>query len=71
MVILQNINNEIDYGKEKHLVDERLFVSFEIMQCVSECEEHFDIEIPAEFIVAENFQSADTIWQMIESLQKG
>lgn len=71
LAVLGEINDEIDYNKEKHLVDDGLFVSFDIIQCVSECEERFDIEIPPEAIVAENFQSADTIWQMIERLQKG
>lgn len=71
LAVLGEINDEIDFSKEKHLVDDGLFVSFDIIQCVSECEERFDIEIPPEAIVAENFQSADAIWQMIESLQKG
>lgn len=71
LVILKEINGEIDYSKEKHLVDDGLFVSFDIIQCVSECEEHFDIEIPPEAIVAENFQSAEAIWHMIEVVQKG
>ena len=36
-----------------------------------ECEEHFDIEIPAEAIVPQNFQSAEAIWKMISGLIEG
>lgn len=71
LAILKDINGEIDYSNEKHLVDKGLFVSFDIIQCVSEVEEHFEVEIPPEAIIAENFQSAEAIWQMIEKLQKG
>lgn len=67
--LLQEINGDIDYAKEKHLIDEGLFVSFDIIQCVSECEEHFGIEIPAEEIVADNFQSAEAIWALVQKLK--
>lgn len=63
--ILKEINDDIDYTKEKNLVSNGIFVSFDIIQCVSECEERFGIELPPEAIVAENFESAEAIWAMI------
>ncbi len=63
--ILKEINSDIDYTKEKNLVSNGMFVSFDIIQCVSECEDRFCIELPPEAIVAENFESAEAIWAMI------
>ena len=70
MKLLQDINGDVDYTKEKHLIDDGIFVSFDIIMCVSGCEEKFGIEIPAEAIVEENFQSVDSIWRMVSSLMK-
>lgn len=65
LIILQEINDDIDYTKEKNLVSDKLFVSFDIIQCVAGCEERFGVEIPAEMIIPENFESAESIWKMI------
>lgn len=67
--ILREINSDVDYMAEKHLVDDEIFVSFDIIQCIAECEEKFGIEIPEEEIIAQNFQSAEAIWGMIERLK--
>lgn len=67
--ILQEINSDIDYSKEKQLISNGLFVSFDIIQCVASCEDQFNIEIPAEAIVAENFESAEAIWAMVQKLK--
>lgn len=69
--ILQSIKGGVDYTKQTRLVDDGVFVSFDIIQIVTECEEHFNIEIPAEEIVAQNFQSAEAIWNMINGLLEG
>ena len=71
MEILQSINGNIDYANEDRLIDKGLFVSFDIIQVVTECEERFDIEIPAEMIVPQNFQSAEAIWNMVNGLIEG
>lgn len=67
--ILKEINEDIDYTKEKHLIDDELFVSFDIIQCVADFEDHFGIEIPEEEIVAENFQSAEAMYEMIQRIK--
>ena len=69
--ILQSIRGDVDYATEDRLIDKGIFVSFDIIQVVTECEEHFDIEIPAEAIVPQNFQSAEAIWKMISGLIEG
>lgn len=66
--ILHDINSEIDYTSQEHLVDEGIFASFDILQCSMACEDEFGVEIPAEAITAANFQSAGAIWSMVSAL---
>lgn len=42
--------------------------SFDIITLISELNENFDIDIPVEEIIAENFDSVDTILALIRRL---
>ena len=46
-----------------------VFDSFDVVQLVMKLNEEFDIEIGAEEITPENFNSAEAIWAMIQRLQ--
>ncbi|MCR5496182.1 MAG: acyl carrier protein [Treponema sp.] len=67
--ILQEAKPEINFETETALVDNSLLDSFDIVQLVMQLNEAFDIEIGAEEISPENFNSADSIWKMIQRLQ--
>lgn len=68
--VLNGINPGIDYETETKLIDGGLLDSFSILSLIPELEEAFDVEItPGEMIPA-NFNSADTIWNMINRLQE-
>lgn len=67
--ILQEAKPEIKFETETALVDNSLLDSFDIVQLVMQLNEAFDIEIGAEEISPENFNSADSIWKMIQRLQ--
>ena len=70
---LLNIQKEakpdIDFEKESNLIDNGLIDSFDVVQLVMQLNEAFDIEIGAEEITPENFNSAESIWKMIQRLQ--
>lgn len=68
--ILKQINDSIEYEKESNLVDDGLFSSFDILQCVSAIEENYGIEVPMSEIRNENFNSLENILNMIERLKK-
>lgn len=68
--ILKQINDSIEYEKESNLVDDGLFSSFDILQCVSAIEENYGIEVPMSEIRNENFNSLENISNMIERLKK-
>ena len=68
--ILKQINDSIEYEKESNLVDDGLFSSFDILQCVSAIEENYGVEVPMSEIRNENFNSLENISNIIERLKK-
>ena len=64
--ILSALKPEVDFGAEKELIDGGLLESFDVIALIAEIEERFGVEIPAEEIVPENFNSAEGIWKLIE-----
>lgn len=69
MEILAALKPEIDFEQEKELIDEGLLESFDVITLIAELEEQFGIEIPAEEIVPENFNSAEGIWNLCEKIK--
>lgn len=70
MNILMEIDESIDWEKEKSLIDGRLLDSFGVISLISELEEAFDIEIDAAEMIPENLNSAEAMWKMIERLKE-
>lgn len=68
--ILNEIDDTIDYNEEKHLIDDHLLDSFSIISLVGELEKTFDISIEAAEMTAENFNSAESLWAMVQGLQE-
>ncbi|MDO5455319.1 MAG: phosphopantetheine-binding protein [Eubacteriales bacterium] len=68
--ILQDIDDSVDYENETKLIDNHILDSFGIITLVSEIEEAFDIEVDAAEMTPENFNSAQSLWKMIQRLQE-
>ena len=68
--ILEDIDDSVDYEKETKLIDNHILDSFGIITLVSEIEEKFDIEVAAAEMTPENFNSAQSLWKMIQRLQE-
>lgn len=66
--ILQDIKEGVDFNTCTTLIDDAIFDSFDIIQTINGLNDEFDIEIPATEIIPENFNSAKTLWQMVERL---
>ena len=64
------ILKEVDYMSEDKLIDKRIFDSFDVVNVVGELMDAFDVEITAEHMVPENFNSAQAICKLVESLSE-
>lgn len=70
MNILMEIDDSIDYENEKALIDDRLLDSFGVITLVSELEDAYDIDIEASEMTPDNFNSAESIYNMVKRLQE-
>ncbi len=68
--ILSGVHPEVDYEVETGLIDKKIFDSFDIVTIVGELMDQFDVEITAEHLIPENFNSAQAIYELIETLQE-
>ncbi len=69
MEILTGLHPDVDFETEEHLIDEGVLDSFDIVTLIAEIREHFDVTIPAEQIVPENFNSAKALAALVEKLE--
>ncbi len=67
--ILMDINPDVDYEKEQSLIDGKVLDSFSIITLIGEISDHFDIEIGPRYLVPENFNSVQAMWDMIGRIQ--
>ncbi|MGP1348166.1 MAG: acyl carrier protein [Stomatobaculum sp.] len=66
--ILKDIKSDVDFEKETELVDAGILDSLDIVAIIDAIEESFGLEVDPDNIDPDNFQSADTIWAMIQRL---
>jgi len=67
--ILNDVVDGVDFEKEENLVDDKLLNSMDIIEIVTAIDDELGVAIPAKEIVPENFNSAKSIWEMIERLR--
>ena len=68
MRILSELRSDIDFETEDALIDGGMLDSFDIVTLVAEIDDAFGIEIPAEALIPENFNSAKAIFALIQRL---
>ena len=68
--ILDDIDPSIDYANVTDLIDGKRLDSFEIVTLVTEISDAFGIEVTAKWMEAENFNSVDAIWNMIQKIKE-
>ncbi len=68
--VLKAIDEGIDWENEKKLIDDRILDSLAVITMITDLEEAFDVEIGAEEIIPENFNSLQDLKEMLERLQE-
>ena len=71
MRILSEINPTIDFETEEALIDGGILDSFDIVTLVAEIDEAFGVQVPAEALIPENFNSARAVYDLIRRLRAG
>lgn len=66
--ILQDLHPDVDFDTCDTLVDDKIIDSFDIVTIIAEINDEFDVVIPAEEIVPENFNSAQGLANLVDRL---
>lgn len=70
IAILKELHPDVDFLAEEALIDDGILDSLDIVTLVTEINNTFDVSIPAEEILPENFNSAKALWALIERLDE-
>lgn len=68
--ILKELHPEVDFETCTNLVDGKILDSFDIITIITEINNNFDVAIPAEEIVPDNFNSAKALYALVERLEE-
>ncbi len=68
--ILSSLHPDVDFATAEDLVDDGILDSLDIVTLVTEIHSEFDVAIPAEEIIPENFNSAEALMALINRLDE-
>ena len=63
--ILKQMHPDVDFESEEDLIGDGVLDSLDIVTLITEIKAEFDISIPVEEILPENFNSAGAIYDLI------
>lgn len=66
--ILSELHPDVDFETADRLIDDKILDSFDIVTLVAEIDAEYDVAIPAEALIPENFNSAKALYALIERL---
>lgn len=70
MEILKGIRPDVDFANETALIDDGILDSFDVVSIISELDDAFDVQIRINELDPENFNSVDSIWNLVQELKK-
>lgn len=68
--MLSELHEDVDFEICDTLIDDGILDSFDIVSLIAEIKDEFDVTIPADKIIPENFNSAEALWNLIQSLDE-
>lgn len=68
--ILSELHPDVDFTTNNELIDDGILDSLDIVTLVTEINAEFDVTIPAEEIIPENFNSAQALMALITKLDE-
>ena len=68
--ILNELHGDVDFLTAEGLIDDGILDSLDMVTLVTEINDKFDVSIPAEEIIPENFNSAKALFELIQKLDE-
>ena len=68
--ILSSLHPDVDFENTEDLIDDGILDSLDIVTLVTEINDAFDVAIPAEEVIPENFNSAKALMELITRLDE-
>ena len=68
--LLEEIRPDVDFRNITTLVTDGFIDSFDIVSIIASIEDEFAVEIPVDRMVAENFESAAAIMNLVNGVKK-
>ncbi|MFA6309410.1 MAG: phosphopantetheine-binding protein [Clostridia bacterium] len=66
--MFQRLHPEVDFETCERLFDDKIIDSFDIVSVIAEINDEYDIAIPAEEIIPENFNSVKALSALVQRL---
>ena len=67
--LLKGVRADVDFENETELIDDGILDSFDVVAIISEIEDRFGVQIRINELDPENFNSAESIWNLIQKLK--
>ena len=68
--ILEQLHPDVDFAAEDKLIGKGILDSFDIVTIVAEVDAQWDVQIGAEDLIPENFNSAQALYALVEKLME-
>ena len=70
IAILTELHDDVDFTTETGLIENGILNSLDIVAIITEVDDRLDVQIPAEEILPENFDSAEALWALVQRLDE-
>lgn len=67
--ILTDLHADVDFESEERLIDDGILDSMDIIRLITEISDAYDVTITAKDIIPSNFNSAKSLYTLIQRLQ--
>ncbi len=68
--MMTELHPDVDFNECTTLIDDGILDSMDIVSLITEIYDEFDVRIPADKIIPENFNSAEALYKLIEELEE-
>ena len=69
MELLKGVRPDVDFDNETALIDDGILDSFDVVSIISELDNEFDVQVRITELEPENFNSAESIWNLVQELK--